>query len=84
MQDPLPLGDGQRQVIDSTCRTAGLDYRHGETAAERGGSRTIRLLMSPPSASSAEARKAKMEEDEMVAEEEGVEEERKRRPAPLP
>ncbi len=84
LQDPLPLGDGQRQVLDSTCRTAGLDYRHGETAAGRGGSRTIPLLMSPPSASSAEARKAKVEEDEMVAEEEGVEEERKRRPAPLP
>ncbi len=84
MQDPLPLGDGQHQVLDITCRTAGLDYRHGETAAGRGGSRTIPLLMSPPSASSAEARKAKVEEKEMVAEEEGVEEERKRRPAPLP
>ena len=66
-------------------RRSGLDYRHGGTAAGRGGSRTIPILMSPPSASSAEARKAKVEEeDEMVAEEEGVEEERKRRPAPLP
>jgi hypothetical protein len=62
---------------------AGLEYRHGETAAGRGGSTTIPLSMSPPSASLAEV-KAKAEEDEMAAEEKGVEEEKKCRPAPLP
>jgi hypothetical protein len=38
LQELLPLGDGQRQVLDSTCRTGRTQLLgHRETAAGRGG-----------------------------------------------
>jgi len=83
LQDPLPLGDGQRQVLDSTCRTG-----RTRLSPRRDGGGAGRVDDDPAfdvaTIGIIGGGKAKAEEDEMAAEEEGEEEERKRCPAPLP